>query len=112
MHQCHATEERDHAGKCKPVFLEQLFRSNISSADPKQYYNGREDRTPPADEESRFIITGGSCWRRRRVYGHGHTELPRSSTSAEGTSEELEVFAVVVLYVEITTNWPHSGRDF
>ena len=97
MHQRHATEERNHAGKCKPVLLEQLFRSNISSADPKQYYNGREDCTPPADEESRFIIAGGSCWRRRRVYGHDHTELPRSSTSAEGTSEEMAKLAAAVL---------------
>jgi hypothetical protein len=111
MHQRHATEEWNHAGKCKPVFLEQLFSPNISSADPKQYYNGREDCTPPADEESRFIIAEGACWRRRGVYGHDHTELPRSSTSAEGTSEELEEFAVVVLCVEIT-NWAHSGRDF
>jgi hypothetical protein len=40
----------------------------------------------------------GSCGRGRGVDGHGRTELPRPSTSAEGTSEELGEFAVTVLF--------------
>lgn len=97
MYQRHATEKRYDAAKRQPVFPKQFFRAYIPPADPEQYYDRREYRTPPAHEEGCFIGVEGSRWRGRGVEGHDRG-LPRPSASAEGTSEELEKVANVLFF--------------